>query len=415
MIANRMTATSLACMVNPNEMMPIYNAGSSPFYTRSVPTNHYHQLDTKTVYPNTWTVPYSEDTSPTEAYSLDHSTTYMQNPNNLTNVYGDNYKWNQTNRKHLLHGHDTYLEQETSIPNTYLTHSLPYIQTNLRAAGGSEVQSPLNMASLQATLPVPLPQRPRSQHMQVPEAGVPQRQLPIPHPSSAQSSRNVVDQLQDQRLRSSQSMGGSSLKAPGSYSKAAMTWNPEPSVSENQGNITTDTSSADLMAQATSSTSVSGVSEGVMGYVPVTNSVSEAVTESSSPPSQSQPQQQQQQINFNASTLLESMPAPAITSTYSNFRNYTLPSSSSSEQPSVLVHQNSHNSLYSFNSDSASKRHSTCDQSNEALLVSGQRYTPLSQPEMQHAAGFEDLRRDEFGTRHAPLQRASMSNLNHSY
>jgi hypothetical protein len=215
-------------------------------------------------------------------------------------------------------------------------------------------------------------------------------------------------------------MDGTSLKALRSYSKPAMTWDPDPNVSEIQGNINTDASSVDLIAQTTSSTSVPGVSDGVMGYVPVRNAVNEAVTESSSPPSQPQPQpqsqqQQQQQIDFNSSTLLETMPAPAVTSTYSNFRNYTLPSSSSPEQLSVLARQNSHNNLYSFNSDSASKRRSICDQSNEAVLVSGLRYTPLSQPEMQHAASFEGLRRDEFETRHAPLQRASISNLNRSY
>jgi hypothetical protein len=398
-------------MANPNGTMPIYNTGSSPFYARSVPTSQYPQLDTKTSYPHSWTIPYSEETSPVEAYSLDQPATYLPSQNNLTNVYGDNYRWVQANRKPLHHGHDTYLEQETSMPSSYPTPGLPYIQTNLRATG-SDAQSPLNMASLHSTLPISLPQRPHPRQMQVPEAGLPQRQLPMPQPGLAQSSRNVVDQLQDQRLRSAQIKGGVSLKTTGTYSKPAMAWNAEPNVAEIQENITTDVSSAELMTQATSSASVSGVDDGMMGYIPVTTPVNEVVTASSSPPSQ---QQQQQQVNFNTSALLETMPGPTTTSTYSNFRNYALPTCSSSEQLSILARQTSHNNLYNFSSDNASKRHSLEDHSNEAALVSGQRYTPLSQHKTQHAAGLEGLRRDGFDTRHASLHRASMSNLNRSY
>jgi hypothetical protein len=397
-------------MANPNGMMPIYNTGPSPFYARSVPTSQYPQLETKNAYPHSWTIPYSEETSPVEAFNLDQSAAYTPNQNNLTNPYGDNYRWSQSNRKPLHHGHNAYLEQETSMPNSYSAHGLPYIQTNLQVTG-SEAQSPLNMASLHSTLPISLPKRPQPRQMQVPEASVSQRQLPMPQPSPAQSSRNVVDQLQDQRLRSVQVKDGSSLNNTNTYSKPAMTWNTEPNVSEIQENITTDASSAELMTQSTSSASVSGIDDGLMGYIPVTTSDNEAITASSSPPSQ----QQQHQINFNTSTLLETMPTSVTTSTYSNFRNYTLPTCSSSEQLSILARQNSHNNLYNFSSDNASKRYSFGDHTNEAALVSGQRYTPLSQHHTQHAPGLEGLRRDGFETRHAPLHRASMSNLNRSY
>lgn len=406
-----MTAPRLAYVANPYGMMPIHTVGSSPFYTRTVPTSQYPQLETKPVYSQDWANPYAEETSPVEAYNLDQPTAYMPSTNNLINVYGSNDRWNETNRKALHRGQNTYLEQETQISSSYSTHNHPYIQTNLRAASGSGTQSPLRITSLQSTIPISLPQRPHPRQTQVPEAGVPLRQLPIPQPSPAQSSRNVVDQLQDQRLRSAQIMSGSSLSNTGSYSKTALTWNTEPNMSEIQDNTTLDASSAEPLAQAAATAQVSGVSDGVMGYTPVINPVNEAGTASSPPPSQ----QQQQKIKFNASTLLETMPAPTATPTYSNFRNYTLPTSSSSEQLSILARQSSLNNLYNFTSDSASKRHSLGDLSNEAALVSGQQYTPLSQPQTQQAAGIEGLRRDGFDTTHAPLHRASTSNLNRSY
>ncbi|KAF2798979.1 hypothetical protein K505DRAFT_232118 [Melanomma pulvis-pyrius CBS 109.77] len=331
-MANRNNATNMSYMANQNAMVPFYNVA--------------HQ------YPQTWTIPYSEESSPVDTYSLDPPSTCLPNPlPTYTNMYG------------------------VSIPSSYPSSDLPYVQTNLRATVGTEEHSPLNMASLHTTLPNCLSQRPRLRQLELPETSVPQRQLPIPQPSPAQSSRNIVDQLQDRRLRSAQVMG----------------------------------ESGELIAQTTSSAPVPGVTEGVMGYMPATSSVNEPVT------TDTRPSSQQQQLNFTTSTLLETMPVSAPPSNYSNFRNYNLPISASTEKLPVLARQNSHTSLYSFAPDSSSKRRSLGDQSNEAALVSGQRYTPLSQTQTRHAAGLGGLRRDSFETGNDPLHRASASDLNRGY
>ncbi|KAF2713614.1 hypothetical protein K504DRAFT_424390 [Pleomassaria siparia CBS 279.74] len=401
-IANRNIASNMAFMTNPNEMMPIYNAVSSPFYNRSVSANQYPQLDTKAVFPQAWTtISYSEDTSPVEAYTLDPPTTYMSSQNTMVNAYGDNYRWNQPVRKSSQAGPHAYMDQDSPLASSYSTHGLPYIQTNYRGAVGTEAQSPLNMASLHSALP----QRPQPRQMQIPEmAAPPQRHLPVPLPSPAQTSRNVVDQLQDQRLRSAQIMGGSSLNATGSYARLPMAWGThEPSLPDIQGNTSTDATSAELVSSTASSVPTSGTTDGVMGYMPAASAVDETVAESSPTSSQQQP------LNFSNSTLLDTMPAPATATPYSNFREYSRATSSSTEQMSLLARQTSNSDIYSY-----SKQQSTGDPSNEASLVSGHQYTPLSQPQTQHVASLEGPRRETFGTRDV-LHRASMTNLGRTY
>ncbi|KAF1955400.1 hypothetical protein CC80DRAFT_94326 [Byssothecium circinans] len=311
-------------IANQHAMMPVYNNGV-PLYSRT----SYPQLDTK------WTVPYQtgEETSPVETYNLDQPNAYLPNPNTmLASVYGS-YRWTQS----------------THEPGSvYSSQSVPYIQTNVRDTTTSEALSPLNMTSLQSSLP-------SGAHSRLMDP-LPQRQLPIPQPSPAQTTRNIVDQIQDQRLRSTHA-----------------------------------------------ATSVSA-GESTVGYLPTI--VNDPGTSSAGPP-----------LNFGTTSLLTAVPA-AIPTTYSNFRNYNLPTSSSTEALSTMARQNSQANLYSFSPDNSSKRHSAGDaSSNDNALVSGHRYMPLSQTESQphHQDSLESLRRDSYNNRTVPVHRASTSNLNRSY
>lgn len=383
----------------------MYNAGTSSVYQRPLSATPYHQIDAKAgVYPQTWTVPCPEETSPVETYPLGQSTTYVSNPNTLGNVYNQSYRWNQSNQRSALQsGATEYLEQDASTP--YATHGMPFIQTsNIRTTTGAEALSPLNMTSIQSALPISLPAEAHPRQLQTIDGTVPQRHLPMPQPSPAQSTRNTVDLLQDQRLRSTQA-----VNLTGAYSqKPALTWSGEAIGSDTQSTTSSEASSADVITPTSTSGPVTGkVADSILDYTSTTSSIiSKDLTASTSTPSQ---------LNFSTSTLLESMPAPTTSVTYSNFRNYALPTSTSSDSLSILARQPSQSSLYSFSPDSAAKRNSL-GPSNEAALVSGQRYTPLGQPAApQQSARMDTLRRESFESRNVPIQPTSMGHLNRSF
>jgi hypothetical protein len=363
-VLDSIVAHSLASLANPSPMMPLYNGSGLPLYSRP----SYPQLDTKPAYPSTWTVPYQEETSPVETYNLDQANNYLPNQQSMatTGTYSGNYRWSNPQDPVSMYG----------------THNLPYAHSNARYTATSEALSPLNtgMASLQLSLPDRTYTRPT-------DHTAPQRQLPIPQPSPAQTSRNVVDQLQDQRLRSTH---GRVFPKPGL---------PFHSDGEVQAVSTADSSG--ILASRNTASAPINTGDATIGYLPTTVGESNAGTQ---PP-----------LNFGTSAFLDAMPAPAIPTTYSNFRNYDLPTSSSAEITSTTItRQGSQPNLYSFSPDQ--KRHSACDRSNESALVSGHRYMPLSQSQSRHQqqTSLEGLRRDSFSNRTVPVHRASTSNLSHA-
>jgi hypothetical protein len=388
MAMNNLSGSSQSMLLSPNTTMPIYNAAEASLYTR-LAHNSYPQVNTK---PIAWTIPYGDDTSPVENYSLEQAASYIPTSNTITSDYGQSYRWSQTQRT-------PYLEQDTTTG--YNSSGVSFIQTsNVRPATTAEPLSPLNLASMSSALPISLPERPYPRRMTTSDVSMPQRQLPMPQPSPAQSTRNTVDLLQDQRLRSAQL-----------YAKPAFPWNVEASDTKStqswhdatgsdiQNATASEASSAELMAKA----SVPVTSVGDLSYMPIT-----AGEDSSSATAQLG------QLNFSTSSLLESMAAPASTATYSNFRNHNNSISTSTDALSFLPRQSSQTNLYSYTSDSVAKKHSE-GSSNKAALVNGQRYTPLSQHQPHHAASIEGLRQETYKSQHVPLHRASMSNLDRTY
>jgi hypothetical protein len=383
-------ANSLAGIATPHTIMPAYNTGG-PMFPRA--GHHtYPQLDTKSVYPPTWTVPYSEDTSPVEAYNLDQPGAYLPNQGTMPppNTYGSNYRWGQAGGKTYPNGTATYLGHEPL--SVYGNPGLSYVQSSTRSTA-SETHSPLNMTALQLSLPGgPYPRSAQASDQTAPQ----QRQLPIPMPSPAQTTRNVVDQLQDQRLRSAQAMSGTSRTNAGSFPKLELPYNSDCEV---QVPVGTDASASDNATQATTSAPMPNTTDATLSFLPIATPVPENDTSDST----------ETHLSFSASTLLEPLPVPAVPTTYSNFRNYNLPTSSSTETTLTLTRQESQTNLYSFNPQS--KRHSGDSVNDSAALVSGHRYTPLNQNQLRHQQSFDDLRRDSFATKAMPTHRASTSDL----
>ncbi|KAF1851425.1 uncharacterized protein K460DRAFT_424118, partial [Cucurbitaria berberidis CBS 394.84] len=370
-------ANSLTSMANANGMMTLYSA-TNPLYSRN---NQYPQIDTKPIYPSVWTGSHSEDTSPVDTYTLEQPATYVYSPTSTsdTDIYTPASRWTHPIAKPLNQGTNAYFDQGAS----YLD-GLPYDQPSLGPTT-TELPSPLNMTALQLSLP----ERPRVRQLQASDSTAPQRQLPVPQPSPAQGSRNVVDQLQGQRLRSTQTFGVSAMNTGGSFARPSFSWGAD---GDDQINV----------SEATPSNStLTGNTEDAISYLPTTTtSIANDVSTARAAP--------QVQLNFTNSTLLESMNASAPATTYSHFR----------AGPPRMARQSSQANLYnySFNPERAPKRNSLSgDSSSDCKLVSGQTYIPLdgSQP---HSATFADrMLRGSLRKRDVPLHRASTSNIRSSF
>jgi hypothetical protein len=320
-----------------------------------------------------------------EAYSIDQPPTYMSNPSSMTNVYCQNYRWSQPTQRNMQNGVHSYLGHDGSA--TYTTNAIPLVPTsNIRQAATTEALSPLNMTSMSSALSSSFPDRSHTH----PEYAIPQRELPAPQPNPS-LSRNTVDMQQDQRLRSGQIMSGNTMNMTSTIVKPNGTWNTQTSTPEVQTSTSSDPKPTEQVTQNTASGSMA--EDGVIGYIPITSSSSEANAITSSLP----------QFNFSTSTIAEPMTAPTTTRVYSNFRNHCLPTSSSVDSLSLLAQQASQTSMYTCSTET--KRNSHGDHSNKAVLVSGQQYTPLNHLSKGHqSTGSEN--------RNLPIHRAPFASVN---
>ena len=329
----------------------LYNTPTSP--ARSRPTTYPPALDTRSMYSQaTWNnSPYSsEDPSPVEAYGLDQPAAYL--PTHSPIAYHSNYSWNAAGRN----AHNSYMGHDSAL---YTASGLPYVQHNIRPAASSETLSN-SMTSLQLTLP----ERPHTR-ASLPASQRPQ--LPIPQPSPAQTSRNVVDQMQDQRLRSARTTGKAPLGS-GKFAKPVFPFNNEV---EAQAATTTSDRLATQITAPTTGTTVDVVA-------PATT---QELSVSTTP-----------QYNFSTAPLFDIAPTPSL-SVYSNFRDsqdYKAVTSSPKNKKIPIPRQASQNNLYGIGSSSSSLSSSNSDSS---TLVSGLHYTPLShgQSRPQSQAALKNL------------------------
>lgn len=372
-------AQSLTGMANSNNMVPMYSVGANePTYSRPATSQTYPPLDTKSIYPSTWTIPYSEDTSPVETYGLEQSRTYLANtvPVTNSNLYTPSCRWTYPTSRPFQQATNVYYDQ-----NPYSnTHGLPYTPPKSRVAVANEPLSPMNMSSLELTLP----SRPHPRRYRVTEGVA--RQLPFPQPSPAQTSRNAVDNLQDQRLRSGQ---GSSA----SFLRPLQPWNP------NNDALVTANTAPSINTTIPVSTSTDGALD-FLATAAIEGNTGVTVTASSP------------ELNFTSSSLLDAMTAPAPSTKYSNFRE----SRANGRQSARLIRHDSQTNLYSYTENNSSKCISKGDEiSDDCKLVNGRQYEPLANQAPQDPTVPESLHRYPYGSRNAPLHRASMGNPNTSF
>ena len=173
------------------------------------------------------------------------------------------------------------------------------------------------------------------------------------------------------------------------YTKAAMEWDIHPSEWRHSFSAAT----GEIMGPPASRSGISAATDNaVLGYIPITGSPEPSPTTAPS---------------LTYSSTATSTPAPA--SQHVSI-SHGLPAIATSDFPS-LERSDSATALYTLSSAANSKRNSTDFSASDAsTLVSGQHYAPLMQPQPQHMASFEGLRRPSMTAQHP---RSSVENTGH--
>lgn len=398
---------SLAGMASAHDMLPHYSVdGEGPYY-RSVHSQLYPQLDTKfaysqldakPAYAQQWTAPYGDDTSPIDNYSFDQSSGYLPTPTipAASNMYGSSYRWAQPTQRQS----QPTTSHHSDYGHFFVPNGLPYLQTDVRPIVVTEPVSPLNMSSLQLTLP----ERPRQRQIQPTEVPITptRRHLPKPQPNAGHGLHHALDEQQGQRLRSSQTIAAPSFSnvvpsyASGSFAKPLLPW----------------AAANDNLMTAVNETTTTELPPPIISEVPInaTGAASDFSATGTSAPdvASSTNTARTAELNFGNSSFLDppTMNVPPLPA-YSNFRESRDLSALSPKFP----RNGSSSSLYTF--DSSSRRPSCPGDSSSSHLVSGRQYAPLSQP--TDAPNVENLTRESSESRKDPLHRASTSDLNSSF
>lgn len=326
-------------------MMQIYNDPASPI--RSRPLTYQPGLDTKSILaPGWYSSPYnSEETSPVEAYGLDHPGAYLPNQTPIT--YTGSYGFGSDNKPAM----NNYLGRDSHM---YPTHGLPFSQHNIRNVASSDALSH-SITSPQLTLP----ERPHTRS-DLPISHRPQ--LPIPLPSPAQTCRNAVDQLQDQRLRSVQAVSGSTIGNRG-FMKPSLPFDGDIEV-----HVTT--SNEALPTHVTSSATAPST-DPALSYSSAIHTASDETPISSAP-----------HFDFSTSPLFEGIPA-LTQPTYSNLRDSQDCKSTTSSSTKIVAPMDRRSSQNDFYSVGNNSNYNGLPDGNDSMLVSGNHYTPLGQPTSQ--------------------------------
>lgn len=364
-------------------MRPTYSQQSSgSLYSRPVTTD-FPQLDSKPVYSPAWASAYPEDTSPVENYNFDPQGSYLPMPNLVTghNMYGSSFRWPHPTMRASAPGANGYFAPDSSYNST----TLQYMQPTSRGTTSEEPLSSLDMSSLRLMLP----ERPHPRQYMA-EAPGPSRQiLPVPQPNSTQMSRNAVDQLQDQRLRSVHITNTQTAGTNGADTKHLMPWSNDDNTSICLPGTTAAENSAQLSINTYLGEAASSTEE-----LPKSNATGLS------------------QINFSNSSLLDVMNTPLPPTIYSNFRENRLQCSS----PTNTSRRDSQANLYSFSAETDTKRQTNSEESStDGTLVSGHRYVPLSLDMPQVHEDKREPKTKDFEHSSVPLERTSKGKLRSSF
>jgi hypothetical protein len=358
-------------------MMPVYNTFGNAYFPRSC---GYSQLASKASYANPW---YTNEASSADNFRANQSNQHISHDaaNTKGDTYSTDFRCFQTHGK-TSSSAGNYAEHDSMA--IFSSHHIPCTPSDFRVAT-SEAFSPLDMASLHSTLP----ERPYTRTMHVSDCTVPRRQLPVPQPSPSQTTRNVVDQMQDQRLRS--------IGAP--PPKDGVVKPPIPYSSGNDAKNAAGIKVEIETALERADTSMPIPTENSTKYIFVPTSLSEDSSRSA-----------QAVINFGTSPLLDALSTARPHATYSNFRDHNLTVSSSHDHSASLARQVSQSNYYSFTTDNNPKRHSTSDVSAVSSIFHEQNYTPIE------STSIVDAHADNLYTSRAtPMHRASTSDLHRGF
>jgi hypothetical protein len=388
---NYQMTRSLAGLAVTHSMLPVYSvSGESMLYPRTIPAYQYPQSDAKPVYPSGWSNPYSED-SPAETFNLDQPSTYLPTSvltTTTTNVYETPSRWSLPTTRPTKYDASTYCDPEPS----YVTQSLPHSQTDNRVPTTSDIVSPLNMSSLQANLP----EKPPVQRIQVPETATPQRQLPMPQPSPALTARNIVDRMQDQRLRAAQVGNGQQIIS-NTFVKPLLPWAVDGSI---RALVVSQPVSMPTTTHSTTVAPVPSTSECGLVYTSASDTVPNygSTTDAAS----------QSQLDFSTSIPFDVMSMPPSTITYSNFRDYrgSISSSTQPQRPS------SRSSTCVVKSDTSPKRNQvSIDSANSYPVASENQRTSPTRPHSTGVVPFRIPCRGVHEGKHVPFQRSPTSTV----
>ncbi|EOA91348.1 uncharacterized protein SETTUDRAFT_87121 [Exserohilum turcica Et28A] len=368
-IGNFTMVPSLSSMANAQHMVPLYQTGgSTAVYPRSVSVpsfSQYQQTDNRSVCNPVWAAPYSEDMSPVDTYNFDQPPPYAS-------IYGSQHRGGDLAARPLQYG-GTCFDHESLNASHYTTSNGRLNPSDL---------SPLDtsMASLQLSVSERL--QPRQPHPS--ESSGPRRELPVPQPNLSQSSRNVVDQMQDARLLRYAPPIGSIMDNRVSFSKPLIPWDLDGSKQTNAPVV------ASVSAhQAQLSDSMESPTSCISTTTSAPNNT--ATTSTSS----------QLDLSFSTAGPLDGMSAPTAATPYSCVR-----------ASRHMAPADSPTNLYGFGNTRPIKRNASNDDlANECSLVSGHRYS-LNPSPPQNSQGSRKTHRDSCKGRNAQLQHAATGNLN---
>ncbi|USP79193.1 hypothetical protein yc1106_06467 [Curvularia clavata] len=384
-IDNMAIAHNLSHLANGQQMIPVYQTGSTnPLYQRPMPVPQYPQypqLDTKSACTPIWAVPYSEDASPVESFSMDQQSSFIPNSTAMANSsICSSYRGNDPAVRTLHHGGACFDQGPF--------HGLPFT-TSDGQINSSDI-SPLDTSM--SSLHLSLPDRSPSRQTRLSELSVPRRQLPMPQPSPAQSGRNIVDQMQDARLRSAQASGSSVMDSRGSFSKPIIPWIVD---GGNQANVS-GVSSGNGSAQLVPHTRLQDTTESSVSYMPTIGTTADDVATTSTT--------SQFDLNFSTSGLLGGMSASAQVTPYSYVR----------ASPTMLPTDPQVNAYSTSESHPTKRNSSGVDASNDCALNNGRRY-PRNHSSSQSSPKSHKTPRDSQSSRNVRLQRTSAGSLNATY
>ena len=359
------------------------------------------------------------ENSPVDSYT--YASTTIPRQGSFASSYGgvssypgiENYRsWSTSSAPMFAPVSTTYYEPHPAY--SFGSLQAPSLQPNTTRLPSvtADSFSSLDMGSLHSSLPAHTAQ---------------ERRLPAPHTAPytihypPQTPYSTTEQLPV--LRSWGGVSEPRAHLHGIHSLTAMPWSSE---STSAGARTASVSSMAPITglpgpAALQQSTATPVSEPVLGYqfLPTTGSPEDVSPTSASGPTTLD----SYSSTASSSSSAASMPPPSNIRGYSTTHHQHLPALNSiepSERPMTAssAREATAPNLYSFSTDTGERpATSGSDQASGSTVSSGHNYVPLRQPQPQHAANVETLRRQSSfdQQRAATADRMSVSNLNGRY